>query len=771
MSRLLLIATYIWLLFGMSNTSSANEIILDMEVRGNGKVESEAILTLLKTQKGDALDADKVAEDIRTLYDLGYFSDIRVLKTEIDAGIKLIIDVKEKPAITAIKYAGMEEVTEDDIKEKIETKLYTIVNEATITSDLRVIEKQYIDKGYYLASVDYKLDKVGDNEVELTFVVKEGDVVRVGSVYVLGNEYYSDGEIINKLFSRPLTRASSFASPASLYQDEFLKRDLEFISYYYRDQGFAEVKVAKPITLLDQDREFVRLTFQVEEGLQYNVGKIDVSGDLLFPKEELFEAMKLKSGNLFRYSFFQKDVEMLVNKYGDLGYAFVDVNPKTKFNRDVDPPTVDINYEITKGQKMYFGKFTIVGNSKTRDNVVRREFEVADSELYSGTRLSKSKSNVERLGFFEEVQAIRSRDPEDDKLLNYKFKVKEKPTGQLQAALGFQPGQSKVENRWFGQGRYNEENQSGYGWKTSLTGKWNGGKNYSLELGFTNPRVNDSHWSLGFSSFLNNEVRKVTDDIELQERRIGGSVTLGRKIIELIRGSITYKISKIKTSSESFIIDKLREDGLQSTVIFGLGRNSTNNYLDPSSGSNVKATQSVTGGPLGGDFQFMESGIDSSFYYPIDFSETYRTFFHLKGVVSYIYPLGGEPVPIFERYRLGGFNDLRGYDFREIGPHFNILQNPQGRLSRLNKGGDKKMFFQLEYFMPLIPEAGIKALVFADAGRVFDDEESLQFHGFSKDYGFGFRWITPIAPFRFEWAYPYENGETGDMKFIFYLGY
>jgi len=771
LSRLLLIAIYSWLTLGSDNVQAVGEVILEMDVRGNGKVESEAILTLLKSRKGDVIEAAKVAEDIRTLYDLGYFSDVRVYKEELDAGIKLIIEVKEKPAITSIKYEGLEEVTEDDVKDKIETKLYTIVNESTITSDLGVIEKQYIDKGYYLANVSYKLEKVGDNDVELTFVVHEGGVVRVGSVHILGNEFYSDGEIINKLFSRPLTRASSYASPASLYQDEFLKRDLEFISYYYRDQGFAEVKVAKPITMLDQDREYVRLTFQVEEGLQYNVGKIDISGDILFPKEELFEEMKLKGGGLFRYSFFQKDVEMLVNKYGDLGYAFVDVNPKTTFNRESDPPTVDINYEITKGQKMYFGKFTIVGNSKTRDNVVRREFEVADSELYSGTKLSKSKTNIERLGFFEEVQAIRSRDSEDERLLNYKIKVKEKPTGQLQAALGFQPGQSKVENRWFGQGRYNEENQSGYGWKTSVTGKWNGGKNYSLELGFTNPRVNDSHWSLGFSSFLNNEVREITDDIELQERRVGGSVTLGRKIIELIRGSLTYKISKIRTSSESFIIDKLREDGIQSTMIFGVGRNSTNNYLDPSSGSNVKATQSVTGGPLGGDFQFMESGFDSSFYFPIDFSETYRTYFHLKGVVSYIYPLGDEPIPIFERYRLGGFNDLRGYSFREIGPHFNIMQNPQGRLSRLNKGGDKKMYLQMEYFMPLIPEAGIKALIFADAGRVYDDDESIEFQGFKKDYGFGFRWITPIAPFRFEWAYPYEDGKTGDMKFIFYLGY
>jgi outer membrane protein insertion porin family len=174
---------------------------------------------------------------------------------------------------------------------------------------------------------------------------------------------------------------------------------------------------------------------------------------------------------------------------------------------------------------------------------------------------------------------------------------------------------------------------------------------------------------------------------------------------------------------------------------------------------------------LRGDFQYMESIADSSYYLPIDFTEAYRTYFHLHGRLSYIYPFGDEPVPLLDRYRLGGFNDLRGFEFNEIGPYYNILQNPGGIRSLFNKGGDKQLFFQIEYFAPLIQEAGIKALLFADAGRVYDDDENLELTGFYKDFGFGFRWITPIAPFRFEWAYPIVDGRPGDMKFIFYLGY
>ena len=744
--------------------------IVDIKVRGNAKVEAEAIITLLKSRRGDNLDKSLVADDIRTLYGLGYFSDIRFLRSDVPGGIDLIIQVVEKPAIVAIKYEGMNEVTPDSIKEKMESKLYTIVNEAAITADVRMIEKEYSQKGYYLAKVNYTLDRKGTNEVDLTFVVEEGGKLKVGEVDILGNVYFGDGDITEKLASRPYSRLSAFGS-ASLFQDDFLKRDLEFIAYYYRDQGFAEVKVAKPHTFLDPDREFVRITFQIEEGLQYNVGSIKVSGDLLFPEQELLEAMRLKPGALFRHSHFLKDIELLGDKYGDLGYAFADVNPKTTFNRE--NRTVDIDYEITKGEKVYFGEMTIVGNTKTRDNVVRREFEVADSELYSGTRLNESRKNINRLGFFEEVQVIRERDTEDPSLLNYKVKVKEKATGQLQAALGFTPGQGGSDASWFGQGRYDEQNQSGMGWKTNLTGRWDAGRSYGLEAGFTDPRVNDSDWLAGTTAYVKNDVRSPLDDVAIEDRRNGGTVFVGRRLFELVRARLTYKLERIQQITDSYIIDRFREEGISSSLIFSLSRTDTDNFIDPTEGTEIDLRQQFTGGSiLRGDNQYMESSVDASWYIPWDFTDEYRTYFKLHGFLGYIYPVGDKEVPFLERYRLGGPNDLRGWDSWELGPRFSVLRAPGAVATSYNKGGDKKFYAQFEYFAPLIPEAGIKALVFADIGRVYDDSETLSFKNMNRDIGFGMRWITPIAPFRFEWAYPVlDGGKLGDMEVIFYIGY
>jgi outer membrane protein insertion porin family len=748
------------------------EQIVEVLVRGNKKVESDAIVASIKSAKGSSLDADKVRGDIVRLYELGYFSDIKVFKDDAAGGVRLIIEVKEKPAIVAIKFVGLSELKEDDFKDKLETKIFTIVNESTINSDLRMIEKQYLDKGYYLAKGFYKLESEPGNELEVTLVynIEEGGKVLVGDVHIMGNNFFSDAELIEKFFSRPFTRMSNLSAPGSVYNDEFIKRDTEVISYLYKDQGFAEVNVGSPVKVIEEDRTYVRLTFELEEGVQYNVGGIEVSGDLIYTDAELKEWMILKPDELFRFSNFRKDVEMLMDKYGDKGYAFVDVNPKHRFDRD--KKLVYLNYEVAKGEKVYFGDITFIGNTKTRDNVLRRELEVSESELYSGTRLASSKANMERLGFFEEVQTIRSRDENQPQVLDYKFKVKEKPTGQLQAALGFSPAAQSAENKWFGQGRYSEENQSGRGWRSNLTGRWNGGKNYSLEVGLTDPRVNDSLWSLGFSAFTRNEVRLIADGVDVQEERRRGSITVGRRVFELIRESMTVRTSNIGIESKTALVGSFIEAGRENSLVLSVSRNDTNNFIDPSEGSDLRLSQEVTGGSLlGGTRQYLETNASAAYFHPIDFSESYRTYFRFFGDFGLLWPNGDESIPILTRYRLGGAENLRGYDNISIGPKYTIMQTPNGEGKEINRGGNRKLMFQAEYFLPIIREANIKGLFFYDMGRVYDENEDLKLTDFYRDVGFGFRWITPVAPFRFEWAYPLIDGRPGDLKFIFYLGY
>ena len=507
---------------------AADETIEDIVVRGNGRVESDAILTIIKSRRGGKLSDSVVREDMQTLYELGYFSDLRFFKKVSGNGVVLVIQVSEKPAITAISFEGMNEVKEDDVKEKLETKLFTIVNEGKITNDLRVIEKVYAEKGYYLARVSYALDKTGQNEVTLRYIVEEGGTVQVSDVAVVGNEYFSDADLIQKMASQPLTRSAAYGS-GGLFKDDFVRNDLGLLQWLYKDQGFAEVQVAKPNQVMDPDRKFVRITYKVEEGIQYSVGSIDLSGDMLFPKEELITAMKLKSGGLFRYSYFTRDIDVMKDKYGDLGYAYADINPIVTF--DKEKRLANINYEIAKGEKIYFGEMIIIGNTKTRDNVMRREFKVNDAELYNSTGLMNTKKELGRLGYFEDIQVLNERNLGDESILDLKVKVKEKPTGQLQASVGYTPPQGGgAKSGFFGQGAYDEQNQSGYGYTTSLHGKWDGDRNYNLDLGFTNPRVNDSQWSAGTNLEYAHQIEQIITDVETVEKRYGASVFVGRKL-------------------------------------------------------------------------------------------------------------------------------------------------------------------------------------------------------------------------------------------------
>ncbi len=766
-----LLLAWIFLAF-FADVAIAKDTIDEINVEGNFKVESDAILNALSLKKGSTLTPEKVSKDLQALYDLGFFSDIRLSKIESDKTLVLKIKVVEKPAIVSIRFEGLDELKEDDFKTLLDSKLYTIVKEGTIAADVRKIEKKYTEKGFYLAKVDYTLEEKSKNEVELVFHVDERGKVIVGDVFILGNRAFSSSELIENLATRPYTRLGAFGS-GSLFQNDYVNRDVEYLSFFYKDNGFANVKVAKPVIIMDPDQRYVRVTFQVEEGLQYNLGSIKVTEDgneRLLAEKDLIEAMALKSTQLFRYSRFVKDVEMLVDKYGDLGYAYVDVNPKTTFNDETK--TVDIHYDVTKGQKVYFGQIVIAGNTKTRDNVIRREMQVHESELFSGTRLTGSKNNINRLGYFDEVQVAKERHKDQEDVVNVKVKVKEKPTGQVQASLGYSPAGERKQS-WFGQGRYDEKNQSGRGWTTTVMGRYSNPKDWEVEVGMSDPKVYDSPWSLGASVAERRFVRRYTSEIEVPEAQRSFSVTVGRDIIELIRGSLTLRHTYIKQLQEVFIFEGFAASGAKNTASFNLGRKDLDNFIDPTQGTWVSLSHNLNGGPLRGDFQYMESLVDAWYYHPIDYTDSFRTFFRLRGVLGKLWKFRDQNIPASERYRLGGFDNLRGYPYQMVGPKERRLRSPLSGYYDYPLGGDKELYFQFEYLVPLIPKAGIKAVFFADAGRTFLESEGLALKDLKKDVGFGFRWVTPIAPFRFEWAYPYNDAtqSLGDLQFIFTLGY
>ena len=756
-------------------TVAYSQTVSSILVRGNHKVAAETIIGMLSSKRGEKFNQSLIQTDIRKLHSLKYFSHISIYQRKINAkNVQIIVEVREKPAIVAIEFVGMKKIPENKLREGLQTKLYRIIDTTSIANDVRMLEQKYAQKGFYLAQVGYGVEEVSRHEVVLRFNIVEHHKVAIGSVTIIGNNYFSDNELISKLIMQPLTRSPKFKAMTN-FQSVLWERDLHVLALHYKNAGFININVAEPDLLLTQDRRTVHITYRIEEGEQFNVGSLVLSGDVdsstrLFTADELTANLRLTAGELFRFDRFRNDIDRLMRKYHDYGYAYASVDPRTKV--DTKKRLVHVDYHIDKGAKVYFGRIDITGNNKTRDNVIRRELAIHEGELFNGTNLQRSKNSVQRLGFFDAVRIVRERDTKDKNIMHLRVEVEERSTGQIQAAAIFTPVGGSLRSGWAGQGRYDEKNQLGKGWSTNITGRWSGSKNFSLDLGFSNPRVYNSHWIFGTSFFHTRENKRYVEDEFLDETRQGSTLSIGRKIYEHVVGTLTYRLQNVAVDTDTYVLSKFRDWGLSSSLMLSLSRNATNDYLEPTAGSSISLFQVIAGGAvLRGDHRYLESGFDFAYYFPIDFSSSYRTHIRVHGLASVIYPFGKTPVPFTQRYRLGGFQDLRGFPYWSIGPKFYVMRSPADSPSELNYGGNRKVLLQFEYFMPLIQEARAKALLFADVGRVYQEQDKLGFEGFRADVGFGLRLITPIAPLRFEWAYPIENGKLGNVEFIFYLGF
>jgi len=740
-------------------------------IKGNKRIEAAAIIQALSFRSGENFSAKKIKESLLNLYDLGFFKNIQFYQQSSPQWVDIIIQLKEKPSISEIIFVGLKQITEKDIREKLLNKQYMIIDDGNITSDVRMITQELHRKGYHLANVSYELKPHDKNNVVLHFYIEEGKPLEVGEIHLLGNQSFQDSEILEKLLIKPKSRLSFFGT-SSYFQAEILERDVGFIAYFYKDHGFVHVKVAKSLIYIDSDHRYVRIIYRIEEGQKYSIDTINLVGDLLFPTTELKEKMHLKPGSLFRLSDLSADIKRLGDLYGDLGYAYVDINPQISY--DDKKLLAKIDYHITKGEKIYFGKINIIGNSRTRDNVIRRELKVYDSELYSITGLMESRRHIQRLGFFETVEILKKKDKNNQEILDLKIKVKEKPTGEVSFTFGYAPGKASGANQIILNGNYGNKNGLGKAWVQNLSLRWEGNKDYEASISFSDPRINDSLWLGGMSANISNYRKKYIGEQSFYEKRKGISLFFGRRFLEDYHGSLRYKIEKISPDYEDiqFIIERFRHEGLASSIILALGYNTTNNHIDPSSGVKIDGYQQFTGGYLGGDHAYMKSTLEASYYIPLPYTKKYLSFFRLIGHLSYIYPYSKDGhIPFGERFKLGGPRNLRGYSSYEIGPSLSILKNPQDIGKQYRIGGDKLMFYQLEYLIPIIPDVGLRGVVFTDIGGLYGTNQLPSLKHLYYDVGFGIRWLSPLGPFRFEIAYPVEDGKIGDAKTQFSIRY
>lgn len=736
-------------------SSVPSELVINkIEVVGNRKIEKDAILTKISSTVGKPYSAQHIREDVEALFKLGFFNDIEVDRNVVGRDVTLTYKVLEKPSIVEITYEGNSEVKSEDIADATGIKAYQLLNMAKVKEAVEKVQKLYEDKGFFLAKIDAEVQSVkADETVRLVFKIRESDKVKVKKITFLGNKHLPDGQLKSKM----LTQEGGFFSGLSgsgQYKQEMFERDVQILRFLYWNQGYVQAKVDRPQVTVSPDKKNIYISIRVEEGEQYDVGDVDFAGDILFPKAELFEAIKIDDNGVFAYDVLQKDISELTAKYGDLGYAYANVIPRTAFNPK--DRKVNLIFEFDKGSKVYFGKITMVGNSKTRDKVIRRELKIHEGELYNETRRRQSLENIQRLGYFEEVNFKTSIDPERNEVMNVDIAIKERNTGQIQLGAGYGTSQGFTL-----QGSVNQANFLGKGQNLGASlNVSNTGSYYSLS--FTEPYFNDTLWSVGTDLYQSANTARVDYD----ENHKGGALRFGHPLAEYTRGFIRYKYDDTTletkydrngaiTDTDLFPLNTA--SGVTSSLTGTLEYDTRNDRQMPTRGIYGSGSYEYAG--LGGDLKYTRLTGSFRYYKNVIWDLVWRNNLQYARIDS----LDGGEVPFSELYLLGGPYSLRGFRTYRVGKmkfSNKIYQelrtagvsdaDARARAMRFY-GGTQQGMYQTELQFPLVKEAGIMGAAFFDAGAAND---TLSGSDFFTDVGFGIRWYSPIGVLRFEWGFP-----------------
>jgi len=723
--------------------------IQGIDVEGVKKVEKEAILEKIGARVGMQLDNYLLKRDIEKIYSLKYFESVEAHREKKKGKNFLIFKVKEKPIITNIVFKGNGEIDVDDLRETLKSKEYSILDINTIQADVDSIQKQYEEKGFYLAKVTYDIQKVNDENVKLQFNIKEFDKVLVKKVIFLGNKAFADEEL-KGIMETQEEGLFSFMSGSGNFKEFNFQTDIERIKYFYKTKGYLQVNVGTPDITVSEDKKWVFITMKVTEGPQFSINNIYFQGEVLFTESELNDRINLKPEDIYSEEVLRQDIQSLTEMYQDEGYAFANV--LRTLNVVPGENKVDIEFSFEKGKIAHFGKISVKGNTKTRDKVVRRELFIREGMKFSGSALRKSKEAVNRLGFFEPNSVVfNTVSPKGkDDVLDVEIQVKERNTGQISLGAGY-----STATGGFLQASIAQNNFRGLGQNLSFSLSLSGVQQ-TFNLGFTEPYLLDTKWTAGGDIFSTEN----SNSRDFTFKRQGFNLRVGYPVLDFTRLFLTYKYEDTEISETTDpSLDVAIENGKASSVRVSLIRDLRNNAFEPSAGYYLSVATEYTG--LGFEKKWWKNEFDGRYYKKIYGDLVLRTRLFANALTK----IDPRPIPRSERFALGGPRNLRGYDILGIGP-FEPVALTTGETRLVNQRGLFSTFATVEFEHPLAREAGLKWVVFADAGHAggYDDFKLY------KDYGFGFRWFSPIGVLRFEFGYPLDDDQGEGSQFHFDIG-
>ena len=734
--------------FGESS-AYAQGVIQDIRVEGNKRVEPETVRSYLTFSTGDAYDPAKVDESLKALFATGLFQDVRIRRE----GSTIVIVLLENPIVSRVAFEGNREVEDETLAAELQLKPRAVYTRARVQADVQRILDVYRRQGLYAAQVDPKIINLDNNRIDVVFEISEGPSTKVRAINFIGNSAFSDSQL-RYVISTTQTNLLSFLKGTNVYDPDRLNLDRELLRQFYMKNGYADVRIVSATADLDRDGRGFFITFTIEEGERYRFGPIDVESALPSVNvDALRHVILTRTGRVYNAEKVEKTVEALTIEVSQQGYAFGQVRPR--FERDEATHTMGIVYTIDEGPRIYIERINIVGNFRTEDNVIRREFRLSEGDAFNRLLVEAARKRLRALGFFKTVDIDTQPGSGPDRVIIV-VKVEEQPTGELSFGAGYSTSEGVIgdisitERNLMGKGQYVRLGFSG-----SL-------ERAQVDFSFTEPHFLDRNLAAGFDVFYK-EV-DFQDVASFSQRDAGGDIRLGFPIADNTQLGLRYKFENEDifnvSNNASLAVKESAGTSNVSSVGYTVAYDTRNLPQSPTSGIFASFSQDLAG--VGGDVNYIRSVADARGYYPITNKLT------LVGRVQggNIEGWGGDDVRMTDLFFKGG-ETIRGFKRAGIGPRDACEDPVTGErvhpCSKDSLGG--KVYWattaELRFPFPFIPDnLGMQGAVFVDAGSLFDPsdfalnavarEGSFIFDSSQVrlSSGFSIIWQSPLGPLR-----------------------
>ncbi len=731
-------------------------MVEDIRLEGLQRISAGTVFNYLPISVGDRIDSGRTAEAIRALFKTGFFRDVTIERE----GNTLIIFLRERPSIASIEFSGNKTIETEDLEKSLKDVGFTtgrVFDRSIFDSVEQELRRAYFDQGRYGVSITSTVTPLERNRVAINFDVKEGKVAKIKQINIVGNEVFDDDDLLD-LFKSTTPKFWSFLTKSDQYSKQKLAADLETLRSYYLDRGYIGFNVDSTQVSLTPDKQSVYITVNITEGGLFTVSEVKLAGDLIVDPEELFDLVKIRQGDVFSRKLVTETSKELTDRLGAEGYAFANINAVPEINED--KREVTLTFFVDPGKRVYVRRINFKGNIKSQDEVLRREMRQAEGAWISTTAIERSKTRLERLAFFEQVNVETPAVPGTNDQVDVNFTVKEKPAGNLLLGAGFSQAQGVVI-----QTSITQENFAGSGNRASFTFN-NSRVNRNFSFSWFNPYWTDDGISRGFEAFYRKTDAFEANLADYNLDELGSSISFGVPISEFntVNFGATIENTKFKpgdTASNEVVAFENEVGGEYNTLTLSVSHtnDTRDNRLLPNRGQVTRVSADVTTPGL--DLTYYKLRLLHQRVFPLfkDFALA------LEGEVAYGDGYGDtEDLPLTKNYFAGGLRSVRGFEANTLGP-----RDSNGE----PLGGNVKLVGNAELIIPLpfiTNTRSFRLTAFLDAGNVYGPGEDVDLEKLRYSTGITAVWLSPLGPMTVSIAAPLKKepgDETQPFQFTF----